>query len=67
MRDLFSVMSLAAGFAVVNLVYDSASVIRGRSGGLKNKTINQAQYWVCWEAGHDTKDLNESDNGGDGN
>ena len=67
MRDLFSIPSLAAGFAAVNPVYDAASVIRRRSGGLKNKTINQAQHWVCWEAGHNTKDLNESDNGGDGN
>jgi hypothetical protein len=38
MRDSFSVPSLAAGFAAVNAstaVYDAASVIRRRSGGLK--------------------------------
>jgi hypothetical protein len=29
-------------------------------------TIDQAQHWVCWEAGHYTKKLNESSNGGDG-
>jgi hypothetical protein len=56
--DSFSVPSLAAGFAAVNAstaVYDAASVIHRRSGGPKKKTINQAQHWVCWEAGHDTK------------
>ncbi len=36
-------------------------------GSEKNKTIDQAQYWVCWEAGHNTKNLNESGDGGDGN
>jgi hypothetical protein len=38
MRDSFSVPSLAAGFAAVNAstaVYDAASVIHRRSGGLK--------------------------------
>jgi hypothetical protein len=30
-------------------------------------TIDQAQHWVCWEAGQDTKNLNESGNGGDEN
>jgi hypothetical protein len=38
MRDSFSVPSLAAGFAAVNastVVYDAASVIRRRRGGLK--------------------------------
>jgi hypothetical protein len=62
--------SLAAGFAAVNAstaVYNAASVIRRRSGGLKNKTIDQAQHWVCWKAVHDTKNLNESGDGGDGN
>ena len=36
-------------------------------GSEKNKTIDQAQHWVCWRAGHDTKNLNESGDGGDGN
>jgi hypothetical protein len=38
-----------------------------KRGSEKNKTINQAQHWVCWEAGHNTKHLNESGDGGDGN
>jgi hypothetical protein len=38
MRDSFSVPSLAAGFAAVNAstaVYNAASVIHRKSGGLK--------------------------------
>jgi hypothetical protein len=70
MRDSFSVPSLAAGFAAVNAstaVYDAASVIRRRSGGLKKYDNQSSPALGAWEAGHNTKHLNESGDGGDGN
>ncbi len=67
MRDLFSVPSLATINASA-AAYIAASVFCRKRWGLNiYKTIEQAQHWVCWEAGHDNEVFDESSNGGNGN